>query len=157
MEPPERAYIATSNNGGRTWTKPSDVVRQTIDDATAQRLGISFTGNTNLTTDVPMLVVGSDGTAYALVMKNAVRARAGQPPNKNRIFMLRSTDGGKTSTAKVISPGHGHDWRRRGRLLHQGPVAAAPGSATNTASTSTKALRAVLGAAVALPVGGLVF
>lgn len=102
---PERAFISVSDDGGRTWSAPADVLRNTIDDATAGKLNITFSGNNNLNTDVPMLAVGPDGTAYAFIKEQAPRAPAGQPPNKNRIFMEKSTDGGKTWKFSVASPG----------------------------------------------------
>jgi hypothetical protein len=102
---PQRAYLSTSNDGGITWSTPADVLRNAIDDATAAKLNIAFSGNNNLTTDVPMMVVGADGTAYAFIKEGAPRAAAGQPANKNRIFMMKSTDGGKTWKFSVASPG----------------------------------------------------
>lgn len=101
---PQRAYISTSNDGGRTWTTPADVLRNAIDDATAAKLNITFTG-ANLITDVPMMVVGNDGAAYAFIKEQAPRAATGQPANKNRIFMMKSTDGGKTWKFSVASEG----------------------------------------------------
>ncbi len=102
---PERAFISTSDDGGRTWSAPQDVIRNALTDAAASSLKITFSGNNNLNTDVPMMVVGPDGTAYAFIKEGAPRAPAGQPANKNRIFMMKSTDGGKTWKFSVAMPG----------------------------------------------------
>ncbi|MGH9126399.1 MAG: sialidase family protein [Acidimicrobiales bacterium] len=102
---PERAYVASSTDGGRTWTKPIDILQAAIDNATASKLGIFFTGKSNSATDVPELVVGKDGTVYAFVKVTPQRAPSGQPPNPYPIYMLTSHDGGKTWANKVITPG----------------------------------------------------
>ncbi|MGI8984812.1 MAG: sialidase family protein [Acidimicrobiales bacterium] len=101
---PQRAYIASSSDGGRTWSDPVDVLRATFDDAQAAAAGLSFSGDLQTHADTPSMVVGSDGTVYGFT-KERPNAAQGTPAPKSRLFMFRSADGGATWTTKVINDG----------------------------------------------------
>ncbi len=85
----DRPRLAVSNDGGRTWEKSIDPL-DTFD-------GEVFGG------DVPMLVAGRDGAVYGFTRERIKRAPEGEPPNlqKQRIFMSKSTDGGKSWVTTV--------------------------------------------------------
>ncbi len=102
---PERAYIATSDDGGRSWTEPLDVLRASVDDAAAEELGLVFEGERVTAADTPSLVVGPDGTAYGFTKERPPRAPEGQPDPVSRLFMFRSTDGGGTWETSVVNEG----------------------------------------------------
>lgn len=101
---PQRAYVATSSDGGRTWSDPVDVLRATFDDAEAQAAGLSFSGELQTHADTPSLVVASDGTVYGFT-KERPNAPQGTPTPKSRLFMFRSADGGDTWTTTIINDG----------------------------------------------------
>jgi hypothetical protein len=85
----DRPRLAVSNDGGRTWEKSIDPL-----DAFD---GEVFGG------DVPMLVAGPEGAVYGFTRERIKRASEGEPPNlqKQRIFMSKSTDDGKTWVTTV--------------------------------------------------------
>lgn len=85
----DRPRLAVSNDSGRTWEKSIDPF-DTFD-------GEIFGG------DVPMLATGPDGVVYGFTRERIKRAPEGAPPNpqKQRIFMTKSTDGGKTWVTTV--------------------------------------------------------
>ncbi|MDQ4069706.1 MAG: glycoside hydrolase [Actinomycetota bacterium] len=84
---PNRPLVAVSTDGGRTWGKSVDPLKSLE--------GPVFGG------DVPVLVVGNDGTVYGFTEERV----EGRPRPPQRIFMFRSTDQGRTWTAKAINEG----------------------------------------------------
>ncbi len=102
---PQRSYIATSDDGGTTWTPPVDVLRTTIDDAKAKDLGIVFTGDRVTQSDTPQMVVAKDGTVYGFTKEQPPSPPTGQPAATARLFMFKSTDGGKTWATSVMNKG----------------------------------------------------
>ena len=102
---PQRSYVATSGDGGRTWSEPVDIMRKTIDDARARELGIVFTGPNVTHAEWPSLVVDREGTVYGFTKEQPPQAPQGQPAAKARLFMFKSTDGGVSWTTDVISDG----------------------------------------------------
>lgn len=102
---PQRSYISTSDDGGRTWTQPLDVLRATIDDARAKEMGIVLNADRVTASDTPQLVVAKDGTAYGFTKEQPPSAPTGQPAPLSRLFMFKSTDGGKTWATSVVNKG----------------------------------------------------
>jgi hypothetical protein len=102
---PQRSYISTSDDGGRTWTQPLDVLKATIDEAEAKELGIVFNADRVTQSDTPQLVVAKDGTVYGFTKEQPPSVPAGQPAPVSRLFMFKSTDGGKTWSTSVVNKG----------------------------------------------------
>ena len=85
---PDRGRVSVSNDGGRTWSPSVDPLEQ---------LGADVYGS-----DLPMLAAGPGGVVYGLARERLRPAAAGQPaPTKQRIFLSKSTDGGKTWNTTV--------------------------------------------------------
>ncbi|MGI8536765.1 MAG: hypothetical protein ACR2K2_09760 [Mycobacteriales bacterium] len=101
---PERSYIAVSNDGGKSWSEPVDVLRSTLGDR-ADELGLVFEGEKVSRADTPMMVVGPDSTVYAFTKERPASAPEGAPDPKARLFMFTSTDGGQSWSGSVISEG----------------------------------------------------
>lgn len=101
---PQRSYISTSDDGGATWTAPVDVLRATIDDARAKELGLVFTGDRVTAADTPQLVVAPDGTVYGFT-KDYPPSPPGQPAPVSKLYMFKSSDGGKTWSTTVVNKG----------------------------------------------------
>jgi hypothetical protein len=90
---PVRSMIAVSDDGGETWSEPIDVAE-------------TFEGEEEIFgSDVPVMVVDPDGTAYGLAKERPRRAADGEPTPVSRLLMFKSTDGGQTWTTSVFSPG----------------------------------------------------
>jgi hypothetical protein len=90
---PVRSMIAVSDDGGETWREPIDVAE-------------TFQGEEEIFgSDVPVMVVDPDGTAYGLAKERPRRAADGEPTPVSRLLMFKSTDGGQTWTTSVFSPG----------------------------------------------------
>ena len=89
---PERALVATSRDGGRTWGEPVDLTK-TLDE------GKVFGAST------PTPAVGPDGTVYAFIRERPAAPPAGQQRPPQRFFMSKSTDQGRTWTSSTIYPG----------------------------------------------------
>ncbi|MDQ3610809.1 MAG: glycoside hydrolase [Actinomycetota bacterium] len=90
---PLRSMIAVSEDGGKTWGEPIDVAD-------------SFQGDKEIFgSDVPMLVVDPDGTVFGFAKERPRRAAEGQPTAVSRLFMFKSTDGGKSWATSEFSPG----------------------------------------------------
>lgn len=102
---PQRSYISVSDDGGRTWSPPRDIMRETIDDARARELNMVFTGDNVTQADTPQLVVDREGTVYGFTKEQPPQAPQGQPAPNARLLMFKSTDGGRTWTTTVISEG----------------------------------------------------
>ena len=84
---PNRPLVAVSTDGGRTWGRSIDPLNSLA--------GPVFGG------DVPVLVVGDDGTVYGFTEERV----AGRPRPRQRLFMFKSTDQGQTWSAQPISDG----------------------------------------------------
>ncbi len=90
---PVRSKIAVSDDGGETWGDPVDVADR-------------FEGDEKIFgSDVPTLVVDPDGTVFGFAKERPRRAPKGEPTAVSRLLMFKSTDGGKTWTTSVFSPG----------------------------------------------------
>lgn len=91
---PFRPYFATSDDGGKTWSKPMDLA--------AEAKGTPVYG-----ASAPMLVVAPNGNILG-VSKELLKAPAPGTTNPPaRLLMFKSTDGGRTWTngAVVADPG----------------------------------------------------
>lgn len=86
---PVRSIMAVSDDGGETWTEPIDLLDAAgMDDVYGS--------------DVPMPVVGPEGTAYAFTKE---RPERGDETPPSRLFMFASTDGGETWDGEVVFDG----------------------------------------------------
>ncbi|MDP8960688.1 MAG: glycoside hydrolase, partial [Actinomycetota bacterium] len=94
---PVRSMIAVSNDGGETWSAPIDVQEEFSP--------VPHDAEPVFGSDVPSLVVGPGGTAYAFTKERPPRAPEGQPRPASRLFMFKSTDGGETWTTTIINEG----------------------------------------------------
>lgn len=84
----DRPRLAVSEDGGRTWGKSIDPLDQ---------FGADVYGG-----DLPMLAAGPGGVVYGFTRERLRAAPAGQPPNvKQKIFMTKSIDGGRTWVSSV--------------------------------------------------------
>jgi hypothetical protein len=114
-----RPLVVASTDGGKTWGKPVDPLK-------------SFTGPV-FGADVPVLVVGQDGTIYGFTEERV----AGTPRPPQRMFMFKSTDRGATWSTTPIAgdanlmnpPGVAID-PRNGNLyvVYQGQAVGTPNS-----------------------------
>lgn len=86
--PPTQAVIATSSDGGLTWSAMQAV------SMTAKGLSLHGAG-------VPSLAVGPGGTVYASVKEVPTPAPSGPPP-PSRFVMFTSTDHGSHWSAAVV-------------------------------------------------------
>lgn len=93
---PVRSMIAVSSDGGQTWSEPIDVAA-TFSPASGEE---ELFGS-----DIPMLVVAPDGTAYAFTKERPKSAPEGEPRPSSRLFMFKSADGGSTWSTTVINEG----------------------------------------------------
>ncbi len=89
---PSRTMLAVSEDGGSTWGAPVDI----MDTFKAEKVNGSGYAS---------LVTAPDGTVYGFTRESPPRAATGQPSAKARLFMFKSTDGGKTWTTSVVSEG----------------------------------------------------
>ena len=89
---PSRTMLAVSDDGGVTWSEPVDVM------STYKAESVYGSGAASL-------VVGSDGTVYGFTRESTPRPMGDEPAKKARLFMLKSTDGGRTWDVNVISEG----------------------------------------------------
>ncbi len=89
---PVRSMMTVSDDGGRSWSEPVDVLD-------------TFEEGDVFGSDVPSLVVGPDGTAYGFAKERPRRAPEGQPDPVSRLFMFRSTDGDGTWETSVMNEG----------------------------------------------------
>lgn len=87
---PFRPYFAVSNDGGKTWSEPIDLL--TVAKG-AEAYGAS----------APVLVVADDGTIYGF--SKELPKRSAPSPTTYRLLMFKSTDGGKTWTMSVFNDG----------------------------------------------------
>lgn len=85
--PPTQAVIATSSDGGATWS---------LSRVSAAASGMSLYG-----AGVPSLVVASDGAVYA-VSKEVPKPAASGPPPPARFIMFASTDHGAHWAASEV-------------------------------------------------------
>ena len=85
--PPTQAVIATSSDGGATWS---------MSQVSATASGLSLYG-----AGVPSLVVASDGAVYA-VSKEVPKPAASGPPPPARFIMFASTDHGAHWAASEV-------------------------------------------------------
>lgn len=90
--PPPRSFIAVSNDGGKTWGDPIDVMN-------------SYTAEKVVGSDVPAMAVGPDGTVYGFTKERPAGGPPAPNPPPSRLFMFRSSDGGTTWSTSVINPG----------------------------------------------------
>lgn len=89
---PFRPYFATSDDGGKTWGTPVDILASSKGDP-------AYGGS------APMLVVDRDGTIYG-VSKELLKSAAPGETNPNpRVLLFKSTDHGRTWTTGTVSPG----------------------------------------------------
>ena len=90
---PRQALVATSEDGGRTWSTPVNTV-DTLPD-----------GKKIFAADVPVMVVGKDGTVYSFTKEIHDVAIPAAERGKARLLMSKSTDAGKTWTTTVVNAG----------------------------------------------------
>ena len=90
---PRQPLVSASNDGGRTWTEPVNVVSPLAN------------GDKIYAGDVPVLVVGNDHTVYSFTKEIQNVAIPSASQGKNRILMSKSTDGAKTWATTVINGG----------------------------------------------------
>lgn len=102
---PQRSYVASSGDGGRTWTEPLDLIAATFGDR-AEELGLVLDGSGQTHADTPSMVVASDGTVYAFTKERPPRAPAGEPAPNSRLFMFRSSDNGNTWEGTIFNEGN---------------------------------------------------
>ncbi len=91
---PRGTYLATSSNGGETWSEPIDLM-QTLDG--------ELEGETGW--DLPVPVVAPDGTVYAFTKEAEERVPEGEEAPPIRFFMFTSTDQGQTWSGRAINDG----------------------------------------------------
>lgn len=89
---PFKPYFAASNDGGKTWGKPVDVLAVTKGQ---QAYGAS----------APMLVVAPNGTIYGFSKELTKSPPPGQTSPNPRVLMFKSLDGGRTWSTGVASAG----------------------------------------------------
>ncbi|MDQ2825729.1 MAG: glycoside hydrolase, partial [Actinomycetota bacterium] len=89
---PSRTMVASSTDGGRTWSAPLDIM------STFKAEKVNGSG-------MASLVTAADGTVYGFTRESPPRAAAGQQDPKARLFMFKSTDGGRTWDTSVASEG----------------------------------------------------
>ena len=87
---PFRPYFAASDDGGKTWGPPVDLL--------AVSQGPAAYGGS-----APMLVVAPSGTIYAFSKELLKSAPPGQTNPNPRVLMFKSVDGGKTWETGVAS------------------------------------------------------
>ena len=97
LQPPEvslpfRPYIASSDDGGQTWSEPVDLL--------AEASGVEGYGGS-----AALPVVGPDGTVYAFSEESVQSPPEGQPRPPARLFMFTSTDGGATWESSIVNDG----------------------------------------------------
>lgn len=87
-----RPYFSTSDDGGRTWTEPIDVLTVTEGEKAfgAGTMSVS---------------VGPDGTVYGFARESTKPVEAGQPPALPRQLMFKSTDKGRTWNTSALNQG----------------------------------------------------
>lgn len=86
---PVRSMMAVSDDGGETWTEPIDLLDAAgMDDVYGS--------------DVPMPVVGPEGTAYVFTKE---RPERGDETPPSRLLMFTSEDGGETWDGEVVFEG----------------------------------------------------
>lgn len=90
---PRETFVSVSTDGARTWSEPVNVIASLPE---AQK---SYAG------DVPVMVVGADRTVYAFTKEIQDSAVPAAQRGKNRLFMSKSADNGKTWTASVVNAG----------------------------------------------------
>ncbi|MDQ6724720.1 MAG: glycoside hydrolase [Actinomycetota bacterium] len=78
-----RPHFSTSDDGGKTWTKPIDVLTVTRGEKAFGSGDVSLT-------------VGPDGTVYAFAKESTKPVPTGQTASIARHLMFKSTDNGKT-------------------------------------------------------------
>ncbi|MDQ3640126.1 MAG: exo-alpha-sialidase [Actinomycetota bacterium] len=91
---PTRPYVAVSEDGGQTWSEPTDLVVSGGDEV----YGSSS----------PMLVIAPDGTLYAFSKESLGPLPAlpeGESPPNPRMLMYKSTDDGRTWETSVVQEG----------------------------------------------------
>lgn len=88
---PFRPWFATSEDGGKTWTKPVDLL--TVGQ-----------GEKAFGASAPVLVM-KDDTIYGFSKELTRSAPAGQPRPKARLLMFKSTDAGQSWTTSVFNEG----------------------------------------------------
>jgi hypothetical protein len=89
---PFRPYFGVSDDGGKTWGRPVDILAVTTGDK-------AYGGS------APMLVVAPDGTIYGFSKELLKSPPPGQTNPNPRVLMFRSTDGGTTWATSVVSNG----------------------------------------------------
>ena len=89
---PFRPYFAASDDGGKTWGPPVDLL--------AVSKGTPAYGGSS-----PMLVVAPNGNIYGFSKELLKSAPPGQTNPNPRVLMFKSTDGGKTWETGVASAG----------------------------------------------------
>ena len=89
---PFRPYFAASDDGGKTWGPPVDLL--------AVSKGTPAYGGS-----APMLVVAPNGNIYGFSKELLKSAPPGQTNPNPRVLMFKSTDGGKTWETGVASAG----------------------------------------------------
>lgn len=87
---PFRPYLATSEDGGETWSDPIDLV-----DAAG--------GEAVYGASAPMLEVDDDGTIYGFSKELAQSPPPGEARQNPRVLMFKSTDGGQSWETSVVS------------------------------------------------------
>ncbi len=87
-----RPYFSTSADGGKTWTKPIDILTVTQ--------GEKAFGSGDAT-----VVVGPDGTVYGFAKESVKPVPAGQTAPLPRFLMFKSTDKGQTWTTTAVNEG----------------------------------------------------
>lgn len=90
---PLRPYVATSDDGGKTWAKPIDLL------AVAKGDNVAWGGSS------PMIVVAPNGDVYGFSKELLKSPPPGQKNPDPRILMFKSTDGAKTWTTSTVNNG----------------------------------------------------
>jgi hypothetical protein len=89
---PFRPYFSVSDDGGKTWAKPLDLL--------AVSKGIPAYGGS-----APMLVVAPNGNIYGFSKELLKSPPPGQTNPNPRVLMFKSTDGGQTWSTSVVNDG----------------------------------------------------
>ncbi len=89
---PFRPYLSMSEDGGRTWSEPMDLVANS-------------TGEEIYGSSAPMLVVAPDGAIYGFSKESLAPQPEGAPKRTPRSLMLKSTDGGRSWDISVLNEG----------------------------------------------------